>query len=82
MDKYAEQKKFHHDHQLQVYMYAFMYVDPKTIPVEENFPATETFVVNQKEISTPGPVPKHWLGFSYICSEDHDLDQNVDYTSF
>ena len=27
-------------------------------------------------MSTPGPVPKHWLGFSYVRSKDHDLDMN------
>ena len=31
MDKYAQLNIFHHDHQLQVYMYAFMYVDPEKI---------------------------------------------------
>ena len=32
--------------------------------------------------STPGPVPKHWLGFSVIRSEDYELDQNFDDTEF
>ena len=27
-------------------------------------------------MSTPGPVPKHWLVFVYIRSEDYELDQN------
>ena len=40
-------------------MYAFMYVDPDTIPVEEYFPYTKTFVKYYKKISNPGPVPKH-----------------------
>ena len=26
-------------------------------------------------MSTPGPVPKHWLIFVYIRSEDYELDQ-------
>ena len=25
-------------------------------------------------MSTSGPVPKNWLGFSYICSEYYELD--------
>ena len=37
MDKYAQLKRFHHDLQLKVYMYAFMYVDPETVPGEGNF---------------------------------------------
>ena len=27
-------------------------------------------------MSTPVPVPKHWFGFSYICSEYYKLDLN------
>ena len=52
-------------------MYAFVYVDPQTIPVEYHFPDIKAFVVIYKKISTPGTVPKYWLGFSYICSEDY-----------
>ena len=44
MGKYALLNRFHHDRQL--YMYAFIYVNLETIPVEGNFPATETFVEN------------------------------------
>ena len=29
---------------------------------------------------TSGTVPKHWIGFSYICSEDYELDQNFEDT--
>ena len=35
---------FYHDHQLKVYMYAFMYVDPETIPVEYNFKSTKSLL--------------------------------------
>ena len=68
MDKYTQLKRFHNDQQLQVYMYDFMYVDPETVTMEDHFPATKPFFMNYKKISTPGPAPKHWLGFSYICS--------------
>ena len=34
MDKYAQLERFHSYRQLQVYMYAFVYVDPQTIPDE------------------------------------------------
>ena len=44
MDKYAQLKRFHHDHRLQVYMYANIYVDTETIPVEDYFPDTKMFV--------------------------------------
>ena len=73
-------KRFNHDYQLQIYMYAFMYVDTETIPVEDYFTATKEIVENYKKISTPGPVPKHWLVFSYISSEGYDLDMNFDET--
>ena len=68
MYKYAQLKRFHHDHRLQVYMYDFMYVNPQTMQVEDHSPATKSFVVNYKKISATGPIPKHWLGFSYIRS--------------
>ena len=46
MDKYAQLKCFYHERQLQVYMYAFLYVDTEKMLVEEQFTATNTFVVN------------------------------------
>ena len=55
-----------------------MYDDTETIPPEENFTATKMLVDNKKKISTPGPIPKHWLVFSYISSEYYELDQNFD----
>ena len=69
MDKYALLNRFHNGRWLQVYMFSFMYVDPKTMPVEDCFPATKIFVDEYKKMSTQGPVPKHWIGFSYIHSE-------------
>ena len=80
MDEYAQLKRFHRDFWLQVYIYAFIYVDPNTMPVEGYFPATKTFVENHNEMWTPGPFPKHWLVFSYIRSEDYELDLNLDET--
>ena len=41
MYKYVQLKRFHHDHQLQVYIYAFIYVDPEKILEEGHFPATK-----------------------------------------
>ena len=66
MNKYTQLKKFQHDHQLQVYMYAFMHVDPETMPAKDKFPSIKSYVENHKKTPTPGPVPKHWLRFSYI----------------
>ena len=80
MDKYAQLKIFKHDLRPQVYMYAFMYVDPEKKQVEDNFPAIKKYVENYKKMSTLGPVPKHWLGFNYICSEDYELEINFDTT--
>ena len=59
-----------------------MYVDTNTMSVEDHFPATKTFVVDYKKISITGTVPKHWIGFSYILSEDYELAQNFDETYF
>ena len=59
-------------------MYAFMYANTETIPVGDYFPSTKIFVENYNKMSTPGPVPKNWLGFSYILLEDYELDMNFD----
>ena len=56
-----------------------MYVDHDTILLWDHFPATKICVVNYKKISTPGTVPKYWLVFSYIRSEDYELDLNFDH---
>ena len=61
-------ESFNHDCNIRVYIYTFMYVHLETMPAEDHFPDTETFVVSYKEISAPGTVPKHWLGFSSIRS--------------
>ena len=74
MDKYALLKRFHNDRWIQVYVYAFMYVNPKTIPVEDNFLDAKRIFDKYKKILTPAPVPKYWLVFSYMCSNDYELD--------
>ena len=61
MDRCAQLKRFYNDCRLQVYIYAFMYVEPQTIPEEDHFPSTKTFFENYKKISTLGIVPKLWL---------------------
>ena len=60
-------------------MYDFIYVDPHKMSVEDHFIAI-TFFVDYKKMSNPVTVPKHWLGFSYIRSEDYELDENFDDT--
>ena len=40
-------------------MYAFMYVDPETVPAEDHFTAIKTFYMKYKKMSTPVPGPKH-----------------------
>ena len=79
MYKYAQLNRFHHDSQLQLYMYAFMYVYLKTITLKDHFTSTKTYVLNYNKMSTPGTLPKHWIGFNYIRSEDYELDHNFDY---
>ena len=41
MEKYALIKIFHHDPQIQVYMYYFMYVYPETIKRRTNYQIPE-----------------------------------------
>ena len=53
MCKYAQLKRFLHYRWLQVYMYDFMYVDPQTIPVEDNFTDTKKVVVTYNKMSNP-----------------------------
>ena len=60
--KYSQLKIFHSDDQLQVYMYAFMYVDPETFSVEDHFPAKKVFFLNNTKMATPGIVQKIGLG--------------------
>ena len=73
-------KRFNYNRQLQFCMYDFMNIDPQTMAEEDYFPATTPFVAKYKKIPNPGLVPKHWLGFSYISSEDYDLHLNFDAT--
>ena len=35
MVKYAQIKRFNYDHQLQFYIYSFVYINPDTMPDEE-----------------------------------------------
>ena len=44
MDKYTQLKRFHDEFRLQLYMYDFMYVNIKTMPAEDHFPATHIFL--------------------------------------
>ena len=67
--KNTQLKKFHHEIRLKVYKYAFVYVDSDKILVDYHFPATTPFFVNYNKMSTPGPVPKHCIRFSYIPSK-------------
>ena len=64
--KYSQLKIYHSDDQLQVYMYAFMYVDPETFSVEDHFPAKKSFFSKQHENGNSRNSPKNWTGFSYI----------------
>ena len=76
-DEYALLKRFHYDLWLQDYMYDFMYVYSETMSVGDYFSATKIFVDNYRKISTPGPVPKHCLGFSCIRSEYFEFDVKI-----
>ena len=69
-------KRSHGDRQLQVYIYAFRYVDPETIPSEDHFTDTKKSVEDYKKMPTQGLAPKHCLGFSYIKSGYYEFEQN------
>ena len=64
MYRYAQLNRFRCECQRHINIYTFIHIDPQTMPVEYHFPSTKTFVVKYKKISTPGTVPKQWLGFS------------------
>ena len=49
MDEYALLKIFHHEHQVQVYMYAFNYVNREKMPVEDYFPGTKIIIEEYKK---------------------------------
>ena len=59
-------------------MYDFVYVDTKTMLEDDYFLATTIFVQDYKNRSTPGPVSKYWIEFSYIHSQDYELDLKFD----
>ena len=61
-------------------MYDFKYVNSDTRAEKDYFTDTKTFVANCNRMSTPGPVPKHCLGFSYVREEYYELDLNFDET--
>ena len=46
MYKYTQMKMFHHDRWLQVYMYAFMHVDPQPIQADYHFLLQEYLLWN------------------------------------
>ena len=68
----------HRESWLNVYKYDFLYVYPETIPEKYLHLDTKTFFGKCKIISTQGPVPKLWIGFSYTCSEYYELYLNFD----
>ena len=77
-DIYAQMKRFHNKHKLRIYMYDFMYADTETMSGGFYLQVTITFVEKYKKSLTPGPVPKYWIIFSYIRSEDYESDLNFD----
>ena len=73
-------KMFHYYCQLYVDIFAFMYVDLDAVLKEEFFIPTRKIVANYNIMSTPALVSKYCLRFSYICSEEYDLDLNFNET--
>ena len=53
---------FNHERQIQVCMYALIYIYTDTIPDEEFFQNKFFVVDNNQRSSTIGSFPKHWLG--------------------
>ena len=58
-------------------MYDFKYIYTKKITEDDYFPYTILSFKTYQKMSTPVPVPNHWLGFSYICSKYYELDLNI-----
>ena len=50
MDKHALLKRFHHDWRPQVSMYDFMYLYPKTIPVEDYFQLQKHLLITTRKV--------------------------------
>ena len=48
MYKYEKLKRYNHGYCIQVYMYAFVYIDPDIMTEDDYFPDTNTFVENLK----------------------------------
>ena len=48
--------------------------------MEDHFTVIKKFFDKYKKISTPGPVPQNWLGFSHIHSKDYELYKIFDDT--
>ena len=64
MVKYALLKRFHKYFQLQVYMYAFMYVYPDIKPVEEFFQIQKYLLKLQEYVnSRTSPKILDWIHF-------------------
>ena len=61
-------------------MFDFVYVDPEKISEKYYFPDRKMLVSNHEKITTPGPVPKYWIGFSYIRLEYYQLYLDFDET--
>ena len=69
-------KRFHYDCRLQFYLYAFLYVNLETILYEDYF-QLQKIVADYNNMSTPRPVTKYFLGFSYIRLEGYELYMKI-----
>ena len=49
MNRYLQLKRSHHDCQLEVYIYAFTYVDPETMPAEDYFLLQKRLLITTKK---------------------------------
>ena len=65
-DIYALIKRFYYEHRIQVYVYAFMYADTKTMVEEQLFLTIQRIVEKYNRRSNIVSVPRSWLEFSYI----------------
>ena len=64
MDKYVQINNFRRGCWLKFYIHTFMCNKLETMPEEKYLLANNLFFEDNKKRSNPGPVPKHWLGFS------------------
>ena len=80
-EKMAEMARYHFDRRFQIYLVALMFCDPNLLSLSQMYAATKHFIADYKKSDAyknnpSAPIPKHWLGFSFIRGEHEENDYN------